>query len=139
MYYEYLDIPIPPMGLVDTDVNMILATKNIFIGKSDRYTMHECPLRLREWLQPVFPYHHNFMYQTIRDGIPIHIDTGRPGAINFILDTGGDNVQTVWYADDQTTVLESVALEPFRWHRLKVDSYHTVRNITGTRFSITIY
>lgn len=139
MYYEYLDMPAPPMDLIDTNIDDVLALENIFLGQSDRYTMHDCPDRLKNWLKPVFPDHEYFMYQTIRDGLPIHIDTGRPGAINFIIDTGGDNVETVWYADDQKTIIAAVALEPFRWHSLTVDIYHTVRNVTGIRFAITVY
>lgn len=139
MYYEYLEIPAPPLELVEIDPIVVRSYRNIFIGVDKSYTMHECPSDLRVWLKGFFPDYDNFMYQTIRDGLPIHIDTGRPIAINLLLNTGGDHVETVWYEDDRSTVMEFIELEPFRWHKLKVDTYHTVRNITGIRLAITIY
>lgn len=57
-----------------------------------------------------------------------HRDIGRHWAINYIFDTGGDNVTTRWYDDDKNLTGE-VTIQPYRWCLLKVDGLHAVRNI----------
>lgn len=51
---------------------------------------------------------------------PIHFDYGRKYAINYFIDTGGDNVWTHWYDADKNKI-ESHHIEPFRWHIIAVN------------------
>ena len=106
--------------------------ENIFGGKSKNYTIHEVQDDLRVWLQKLFPNHTKFRYQTLVDEIPMHKDRGRDIALNYIIDTGGENVQTVWSEGDHVVLPQGV------WHELQVNHYHTVTNIQGRRFAITV-
>lgn len=80
-----------------------------------------------------------FGFQIISYDLPLHKDHVTVSKLNYILDTGGENVVTEWYDDDQTTLLQSTILEPFRWHIIKADTYHTVKNVgpNKKRFAIT--
>lgn len=69
----------------------------------------------------------------------MHKDTGTATKINYIIDTGGPDVWTDFYADDQTTLLASYKIEPRRWHIFKADTFHAVRNVEPgqVRFAVT--
>ena len=137
MYYEYLDLPSPPPELL-LDLNSVRQLENIFGGATKNYTIHECPDNLADWLQSIFPSYTKFRYQTLTKDIPCHVDRGRDTAINFLLDTGGNNVSTAWYTDEFGDKIDEVVLELGRWHKLRVDQWHTVHGITGDRLAITV-
>jgi hypothetical protein len=72
--------------------------------------------------------------------MPTHKDRKTLTKFCYILDPGGDNVETRFYDEhDPAKVIESVVIQPHRWHILKVDCYHSVHGIepNRVRFSIT--
>ena len=78
-------------------------------------------------------------FQIITGELPMHQDKGTKVKMIYLLDTGGPDVYTEFYSDDQTTLLQSVKLELHRWHIMKVDVFHRVTGVESgkTRFSIT--
>ncbi len=112
------------------------------------YTIHKCGDELTEELKILFPdlvdksTHYTRIdnllcnYQCIYRGVPIHKDD-RDFAFNYIINTGGNNVETVWY-DDNYKEIHRECIEPNKWHQLKVNVLHTVEGITNKRFGITI-
>lgn len=137
MYYEYLDLPSPPQELI-LPLEQVLQLENIFGGHTKNYTIHEVQPELRDWLQNIFPDRTKFRYQTLIKDIPCHVDRGRDTAINFLIDTGGNDVTTAWYTDEFGDKIDDVVLELSRWHKLRVDQWHTVHNINWVRFAITV-
>ena len=137
MTYKFLDLPEVPEDLI-LPVEEVLQLENIFGGETKNYTIHECQDELREYLKELFPECEKFRYQTLIKGVPVHKDRGRTTAINYIIETGGDNVQTIWYEEDYTTPTHHVVLPKKKWHELQVDLYHTVENIEERRFAITV-
>ena len=63
----------------------------------------------------------------------IHKDP-RSYAINYILDTGGDNVNTAFFENGYN----STCVPKEAWHYFRADRLHAVQNITTTRIAITI-
>jgi|TARA_R100000030_G_scaffold77306_1_gene60184 hypothetical protein len=137
MTYKFLDLPEVPEDLI-LPVEEVLQLENIFGGETKNYTIHECQDELREYLKELFPECEKFRYQTLIKGVPVHKDRGRTTAINYIIETGGNNVQTIWYEEDYTTPTHNVILPKKKWHELQVDLYHTVANIEERRFAITV-
>ena len=137
MNYKYLNLPSVPTHLI-LPVEDVLKLENIFGGETNNYTIHEVQVELKDFLQAIFPDKTKFRYQTLIDEIPVHIDRGRTTAINYIINSGGDNVKTVWYEDDYTTPTYDVILETQKWCELQVDIYHNVTNLTERRFAITV-
>lgn len=119
-------------------VEQVLELPNFFTGETPNYTIHEVQDDLREWLQKEFPDRTKFRYQTLTKTVPVHKDIGRTECINYIIDNGGQNVQTIWYEEDYVTPTHNVILPERTWHLLQVDYYHTVTNIQGRRFAITV-
>lgn len=138
-YYMLLeDIPPIPADLLITNPDEVRKLPNIFSGKSNNYTLHECPDELRSYLKKIFPDMTKFRYQTLRKDIPVHIDIGRKFAINYIVSTGGTDVNTVWYKKDGSTEVFRVKLPSNTWHKLEVDKHHNVTGITDDRVAVTI-
>jgi hypothetical protein len=90
-----------------------------------------------------------------------HTDRVRRVAINYIIDTGGENVRTSWYRErgqslhrdykgagemvagrkqinySDLELVESVVFEPMSWYMIQTDVIHDVQNITANRVSLT--
>jgi hypothetical protein len=154
MNFSYLQLPKLPLeleqlclkniDLIDVDLRLIELNKKEGIGHSITYI----PQLVKEWilvniLQPNFNpipqemltktmlHVSHYIKHTEGTGVhPTHIDYGRNYAINYIIETGGDNVKTFWTSDDNTTVIEEVKIEERRWHVLKVNpTWHGVTGI----------
>lgn len=96
---------------------------------------------LENFLQPYFKFDLSGMVkcQVIKKNIVIHKDVNRDIVYNYILDTGGDNVTTVWYDEDMVTEVKSVSIPKSVWHVMDVTKFHTVKGIETTRVAITIF
>ena len=151
MYIEYLDLPHIPGSLVE-GYDVILnhpAFQNAHNTATTRdfYTTRRIQKELDNWLRycpdidwPWKQFRHlNAQYQILSNTVPIHKDSGRSTAYNYILYPGGDNVVTNIY-DNDFNVIESLRIEPFRWHKLNVLKYHNVANLDPnlTRISVTV-
>ena len=91
----------------------------------------------------------------------VHSDIVRTFAVNYVFETGGDNVTTNWYKErgfplyrtksyggkqadsgsvkyDDLECLDSVVLKKNRWYILDVRVLHDVQNIINCRKSLTI-
>jgi hypothetical protein len=149
MYIEYLDdLPKIPQHLLRSyeeisnkdfvdngDVGRKLMQKGFYATR----TLEE---DLYAWLMlgDNFPWHgktHNTNYQLLEHWIPMHKDVGRTVAYNYILYPGGTNVVTSVYDDDKN-VLQSMSIEPHRWHRITVDHFHDIKNIEKDQLRIAI-
>jgi hypothetical protein len=90
-----------------------------------------------------------------------HVDFRRRYNMVYVLNTGGDNVRTVWYRErgcpierlhaagpegksywvkdySHLEVIDDVVLEPGIWYLLNTKIIHSVENITGNRSMLTV-
>jgi len=137
MFIKYLDIQHP--SIYKKTLNEIKKIPNIFQFQHEEhfYSVHECEQKLMVELKQLFPNFNSYLYQCIGDGLPIHKDIDRNDAFNFIINPGGENVETVWY-DDNYNEIHRECIEPNRWHKINVNILHTVKGITNKRLSITV-
>lgn len=131
--------------------NLLLFTEDKIKSQFDDHSPYDWYQQFRQfkinnadlaaYLQPNFKFDitDRMFYQIIRSGIATHIDTGRVIIYNYLLDTGGDNVYTVWFEDDQVTEQYKIKLPAFTWHSLDVSIPHTVTGIETTRIAISIF
>lgn len=94
---------------------------------------------INDWCQQNICSEMYWGFQIIRGNMQPHVDNVTVIKMNYLVDTGGPDVITEWYAEDGVTVIDSVVIDPHRWHILKVDTLHGVKNVMpgATRFSIT--
>jgi hypothetical protein len=77
--------------------------------------------------------------QIIKNASIIHKDkNGVRFRLTYLIEPGGDNVLTKFYNDDQEEI-DSIQIEPFRWHLFDATVFHNVVNIQPgkLRFAIT--
>lgn len=96
---------------------------------------------LEKQLQPLFNFDitGRVFVQIVRSGIDIHKDTGRTIIYNYILETGGDNVYTRFFDEDQETELYKINIPKHTWHQLDVTYFHDVVGIEKDRVAISVY
>ncbi len=154
MLFSYLNLPSLPLeyeeaclsniNLIDNDPILNHLNTKEGIGHNITYI----PATVKQWLlkNVLTPYFspvpnemitktmlhvsHYIKHQEGTGVHPTHIDYGRKYAINYIIDTGGDNVITYWTKDDKSTILKEVVIESHRWHILHVNPvWHGVKGI----------
>jgi len=130
---EFLDLPDPPI----IDIESVKLKKNDWEGNKEIYGLYNCENELTDFLKSLFPECTRFRYQTLKDGVPRHIDVGRSVCYNYILQAGGSNVETVWWKNDKE--IYRTCIPEKKWHKLNVSIEHTVENIETERLSITVY
>ena len=104
-----------------------------------RFKLKDVNPELIEYLQTIFPFPISCRYQFVFRGLPVHIDNDREYAINYLLDTGGKNVVTNIH-NSNLRIIESVSIEPFKWHSIQTSNLHSVDNIDPdtTRIAISV-
>jgi hypothetical protein len=140
-YIEYIDLPTVPEHLIEPLQDIINKSPKNFSYVSQEYQFFKTRYvndDLKLWLQPLFDFEIHPQYQLVYDGLPIHVDKGnRIYAYNYLLDTGGDNVETAIY-DENHNLLQSKKLELKRWHRVNTFMPHTVHGIDPDKVRIAI-
>jgi hypothetical protein len=150
MYINYLNLPSIPDDILESieDINnrplpiMRDRPRAVPFLENNMYNLKDVNRKTWDYLQSIFPFSFFCRYQYIHHQMPIHVDIkDRRFAINYLLDTGGPNVTTSIY-DNGTdlNLIESVCIEPFRWHSIKTDEWHGVSNLTpeSKRLAISV-
>ena len=76
-----------------------------------------------------------YAFQVATHDMPLHKDKNSTVKLIYVLDTGGENVLTSFY-NEQQLLLHSLKLEKNCWYLLKTDVWHDVKGIISPRFSI---
>ena len=142
--FEYINyLPIVPEEIV---TEIISSTKNMnrwASHRADVYQLFECTQKLYDFINLHLGEQYVAKVQLIKNTLPIHVDIGRSSVFNYIIETGGDNVHTIFYSknNDDYTVIESHYIEPFKWHRLNVATPHSVSTISpnNKRISLSVF
>jgi hypothetical protein len=140
-YYRYLSLPLIPQSVTDQiNRNFDQYEKKDPGGHGLIYTWSDSfNQAVNDWCQQNICAEMYWGFQIIRGDLMPHIDNVTKVKLTYLVDTGGDHVITEWYDTDKTTVLDSVTLAANRWHMLKVDTWHGIRNVDpgAVRLSIT--
>lgn len=139
-YFHYINLPKIPNEILN-QINFDFSSydaKVISSGGNYRWSDSHNKI-INDWCRQNICSEMYWAFQIISGDMPIHKDNGTKTKFVYLLQTGGDNVVTEFYDEDKTNVLQSVIIEPHRWHILKVDTFHGVRNVDPgkIRFSIT--
>ena len=98
-----------------------------------------------KWAQPHFDFDltehkRSFTYQSVKPrGLTKHTDYHRRFVYNYILDAGGDEVDTVFFDDvtEDANEMFRVRIPTYKWNRLHVKTPHEVVGQTRRRLGIT--
>jgi hypothetical protein len=152
-YIEYIDLPIIPKELLPEAKTVIdlpiwgLDTDGGGFHKSDnKYFTKKISMTIKDWMVENFNFDFVANYVVFNGEIPPHKDM-RTSAYNYLIDAGGEDIKTtVWQGylskeeygsytgyneritsgDNNLIELQSMIIEPLRWHRLKTEFTHSV-------------
>jgi hypothetical protein len=137
-YYRYLNLPKIPSDIFinynfDEYEKKVQGLINPGYVWTDSFNNE-----INEWCKKNICDDMYYAFQIIKTDIGIHTDNQTKIKFLYVLETGGDNVITEWYSEDNT-VVDSVVIQPNKWCVIKVDYPHAVKNIESgkTRFAIT--
>jgi len=98
-----------------------------------------------KWAQPYFDFDltehkRTFTYQAMMPEVTKHKDVHRKYVYNYILDAGGDEVDTVFFDDvtEDANELFRFRIPTHKWNRLHVKTPHEVVGQTKRRLGITV-
>ena len=133
----YLDhFPIVPNYLIKEARQVLIDNKNIFHQPDYKnYKIFEAPINLKNFVNEFLPNHYVFVH-SINEHLLIHRDYKRKTAYNYIIDSGGLDVETCFY-DNNCNLISKFKIDKCRWHRLDVSILHNVVNLTNNRIAIT--
>lgn len=139
-HIEYLD------RLPSVDLNMEKVLDVIYRGKNlhhvpdnGYYGIYEPYEELQNLGSEIFNKPYNTRLHVMwPPRLPVHKDTNRFVAYNYIIDPGGDDVYTCFYDDDQK-LISKTKIDVGRWHKLDVKTFHNVEGMTRPRIALTVY
>ena len=140
-FYRELDIPKIPDHLLYLDPDYIVNNQpNIWnVIETEVYRQYQVSKKLIDFVQPYFEFDitNNLKYQILTKNIPIHKDRGRTKAINYLVEPGGDNVETIWYTDDLIPLYKK-EIAVHKWHIINTEINHGISGIKNKRLALTI-
>jgi hypothetical protein len=178
IYYKELDLPVIPEDLLK--FNFLPMTGPIDVGYGNSHIKNSKQLspcnykfstsvdsRLIKWVKEnikgIKPF--EFFLQVIEHetgGVHIvHSDIKRTYALNYMIETGGDNAWTSWYRENNMPIrrsktrintqsdtgyvgyenlelLETVKFKKNKWYLISTDILHDVDEVVGVRSSLSI-
>ncbi len=136
-FLAYLEQPELDPYLIN-EVFLSLSNKNNFqFGKYTHYQIFPATKPLKDFTRKIFNFDHIVQVQKITKDLPIHIDFNRQLAFNYIIETGGEEVKTCFYNANHELIEEHIILK-HKWHCIRVNGNHNVKNITSQRIALTV-
>lgn len=139
-YIRYLNVPKFPQQIIDSATRDFSLYERKVDSRFDTYMWTDSfNEQINQWCQSNICSNMYFAFQIITGDLAMHKDRGTKIKMNYLIQTGGDDVLTEFFDDDQQTKLASYNIVADRWHIFKADTYHSVTNIAPgqVRFSIT--
>lgn len=133
MNVEYLELPKIPEELIVDIYQTVRNTpakdrhsepKNTDAEKNNAWNSIKASEQLKAFTHSIFDFEHDVHIFVLAGDLPIHKDNTRNIAYNYVLETGGASTN---FHDSDKNLIEEHNIERFRWHKLKVDEYHSVK------------
>jgi hypothetical protein len=138
-YIQYFNLPVIPDSILKSlnfNFDEYIKKENV---ENHYWWSDSFNKEINEWGQANICPDMYFAFQAAYGDMGKHKDHNTKTKINFLISTGGSNVLTEFWSDDQETKLASYCIEPMRWHIFKSDTTHSVTNTEPgkLRFGIT--
>lgn len=135
-YCDTIDLPaIPEKFLLSKNQICDLIRLSPDFWWDEGYGSFLADQELHDFIQPFFEKPVAVRYQLITEDRPFHIDAcEQTFKYNYVYQTGGDTVKTIWNPDNEF----AVTCKQNTWYRLNVKVLHCVKGIVSPRCSITV-
>jgi hypothetical protein len=136
MYLKCPFLPKIPSELIETDLSVIESSTRIYPYPSNTFCSWWIDDKLERFLQPHFNFPIQVRYQVIKNKLSKHVDDGRTFCYNYVVHSGGSNIQTRWFDEEEIT--EFVVMNEFEWYWLDVSVPHDLDQFVNYRLSISV-
>lgn len=136
--FNYTDQYKAPSAVMIDSVFESLKDPPIFVLPG--FYLYECKPILYEFLKDQFDGCDSFGILKVFSTNNIHTDINRDIVFNYVIETGGPNVETVfWDSINGMRQIQRVKIEPHRWCRLEVSIPHSIESIVSNRIIISVW
>jgi hypothetical protein len=136
--FEYFDkFPKIPHDLEEEIIKSTIINENIFVYNSyENYKIYTATSELKKFIETFFK-NHIIRVQVIEKKLHIHKDIGRKIKFNYLINSGGSNVETCFY-NNKIKLTQKIKIDERRWHKLDVSVLHNVINLETPRIAVTV-
>jgi len=139
-FIQYINLPPIPTELIDhLPKDDSQWRKKDIKGNMPWYRWSdEYNREINAWCQRYISSDMYWAFQLMSADMPKHLDRGTTTKFNYVINTGGDDVWTRFWTNDQESMLAEYQIEPFRWHIFKSDTYHSVEGVQPGQVRIAV-
>jgi len=132
-YIQYLELPAVPDLIIEQiprDLSRYTLPEN-FVSRSPFIWSASFNEDYNAWCKKNICKEMFFALQAMPGDQIKHKDRGSLTKLNYVFETGGENVKTKFWSDDSptATLLGEYCIAPNKWHIFKADAFHSVENI----------
>jgi hypothetical protein len=131
-------LPKIPSNIVQEVYNAINdITDELTVITSGAYEWISANKTVQDWCKDNICPDMHWGIQVISGNLEKHKDIGTTAKFNYIIDSAGSNVETVFF-DDNFNIIEVVVFEEHSWYILDVSIYHEVTGIERNKKRISL-
>jgi len=134
MFVKEIVLPEVPYEILNSVKQQALDWVESVKGTDKMYRWIPVTLEVEEWCKENICEYAQWAVQVLLADLPKHTDENSQVKIQYLLETGGDNVVSKSYKNDY--VVHSTVCDTNKWYILKTDEFHGVYGVTGIRIAL---
>jgi hypothetical protein len=134
MFVKGIALPEVPSDLLTIVRQQALDWVESVKGTNKMYRWIPVTPAVEKWCKENVCEYAQWAVQVLIADLPKHTDENSQVKIQYILDTGGENVISKSYKNDY--VVHSMVCDANKWYILHTDKFHGVYGVTGIRIAL---
>jgi hypothetical protein len=134
MFVKEISLPKVPTHLLDIVRQQALDWVESVRGTDKMYRWIPANTIVEKWCKENICEYAQWAVQVLTADVPKHVDENSQVKIQYLLESGGENVTSKSYKNDY--VVHSMVCDTDKWYILKTDEFHGVYGVTGVRIAL---
>ena len=134
MFVKEIKLPLVPTHIGDIVKRQAIQWVEYDNTSNENYGWIPANPAVEKWCKENICEYAQWAVQVLTGDLPKHIDENSQVKIQFLLDTGGENVISKSYKNDY--IVHSIVCDNNKWYILQTDEFHGVYGVTGVRIAL---